>query len=184
MARRARTPSLSSSARSSRCSLRARRRPRASAARTRAATRNAPVALVAITLVKPIRRDLPEWPRISDEVRVDSSHPDPRVVHEQVHAAQQLVAQYGAGGNRRLIANVHRDRYRCRPELGRGRLGARSLAADQATRAPASTSACAIARPRPLVAPVTTARVPERSVIRGSVEGRRGLSARNIRELP
>ena len=111
----------------------------------------------------PARRESPPArpPRLrfGQEARVDGPHSDPGVVDQHVHAAQDVVDLVDRRKDCGLVADVELDAGGFVPQLSRGE--PRSLVAGlvTATRAPASTSACAMARPSRLVAPVTRTRV-------------------------
>ena len=100
------------------------------------------------------------------EAGVDGAHPDARVVDEQVDAPEALPHLRHPGGDGTLVAGVERQAEGARAQVGGGVLGALRVAArDRDARARVDERP---ASPRPLVAPVTSARVPPSSVMRSA----------------
>jgi hypothetical protein len=115
------------------------------------------------------RRYLPERLRLGHEPRVDRAHPDPGVVDQDVQAAEHLAGAVNRRGRRTRIPHVELDPHRSSAQLLGGDMCPFSSRPVTATCAPARTSAWAIARPRPLVPPVTSTRVSLTCAIDGQL---------------
>ena len=110
--------------------------------------------------------DLPEGLRVGEEAGVDTAHAQPGVVHQDIEPAQPLQGLGDPPGHLILVADVHGQTDRAARAAGhRGGhlLDAGELAAGDRHGGSTPTRASAIARPMPLVAPVTRTRTPRRS---------------------
>ena len=129
------------------------------------ATRNVPLTLVSATWRTP-GRHVPERLGLGEKTRVHCSHRNAGVADEQVDASEVWIDDFSETLHRFGVAYVRGE------PPGRHRPGSRPVIA---TCAPTTTSACAIACPSPLVAPVTRARTASSSSFLGR------LASRNVR---